>query len=173
MAGQPERLILTWGDVQERCLRIAEAWRPNADAGVIRSVYGVPRGGVVPAAIVATLLGLPIDHGPSAGALVLDDLVDSGATARRFLPERFDALYRKPWSPEGVGVSGVVVDRWVVFPWEVTTAGDEERPGSDGALRILQACDVDTTHPAAVSVAERLADTLRALAALSRTAHTG
>src|SRR5215467_13475809 len=107
----------------------ALAWRLNG-AGPFAAIVCITRGGLVPAAIVARELGIRVietvcvssyDHitqgelrllkpvaaeiralggGRGKGVLVVDDLVDTGKTARlvrKMLPEaHFSAVYAKP-----------------------------------------------------------------------------
>jgi adenine/guanine phosphoribosyltransferase-like PRPP-binding protein len=108
----------------------------------------VTRGGLVPAAIVARELGIRhIDTvciasygdddrasgrivvlkpivGDGAGLLIIDDLVDTGETARAvrdMLPKaHFATVYAKPAGRPLVDtfVTEVSQDTWIAFPWE-------------------------------------------------------
>jgi xanthine phosphoribosyltransferase len=135
----------------------ALAWR-LADAGPFRALVCVTRGGLVPAAIVARELGIRLietvcvasyDHvsqgelkvlktvaagvvalggGRGKGVLVVDDLVDTGQTAkmvREILPEaHFAAVYAKPTGRPLVDtfVTEVSQDTWIFFPWDTGLA---------------------------------------------------
>lgn len=126
------------------------------------SVYGVPRGGSVPAAMVAGKLGVPLMDEPSgSGCLIVDDLVDSGRTAERYLGRWFDALYRKSWSPSGAAGQALPVpgDAWVVFPWET----DGGQP-TDAVVRLLEHVGEDPTRPGLADTPDRV---LRALAEMT------
>lgn len=126
----------------------ALAWR-LADIGEIKGIIAVTRGGLVPAAIIARELdvrnietvciaayrddksvgevniikGLDIpDNGE--GWLVVDDLVDSGITAkyvREMVPEaHFATIYAKPKGRPRVDtfITEVSQDTWILFPWD-------------------------------------------------------
>ncbi len=131
----------------------ALAWR-LAEAGPFEAMVCITRGGLVPAAIVARELGIRLiesicvssyDHttqgevriiktvapevaalggGRGKGVLVVDDLVDTGKTARivrRLLPEaHFAAVYAKPLGRPMVDtfVTEVSQDTWIFFPWD-------------------------------------------------------
>lgn len=117
--------------------------------GPWRGIIAVSRGGLVPAAIVARVLavrlietvclasydgeekgpveivkGPPAEAGNGAGWLLIDDLVDSGATAeelRQMLPAaHFATLYAKPAGRPLVDtfVREFDQDVWVDFPWD-------------------------------------------------------
>ncbi|MBV1704731.1 MAG: xanthine phosphoribosyltransferase [Hyphomicrobiales bacterium] len=134
----------------------ALAWR-LASAGPFESIVCVTRGGLVPAAIVARELGLrvietvcvasyhdyksqgglqvlkgvapdAIKGEGGAGTLVVDDLVDTGATAkvvRAMLPKaHFATVYAKPQGRPLVDtfVTEVSQDTWIYFPWDMGLA---------------------------------------------------
>jgi len=131
----------------------ALAWRLNG-AGPFRALVAVTRGGLVPAAIVARELGLRVidtlcvasyehttqtemrvlkglsetvtrlggDNGE--GLLIVDDLVDTGRTAR-IIPEtapkaHIAAVYAKPMGKPLVDtfITEVSQDTWIFFPWD-------------------------------------------------------
>jgi xanthine phosphoribosyltransferase len=114
-----------------------------------RAIVAITRGGLVPAAIVARELDLRIidtisvksyDHQsigateilkpaalsatPDAPLLIIDDLVDTGATAkvvRDLLPGAlFATVYAKPAGKPLVEtyVTEVSQDTWIMFPWD-------------------------------------------------------
>jgi xanthine phosphoribosyltransferase len=130
----------------------ALAWRLNG-AGPFEAVVAITRGGLVPAAIVARELGIRVietvciasyDYdkqgevqvlkgvgvsvtGTNGGAkvLIVDDLVDTGATAkavREMLPRaHFATVYAKPAGRPMVDtfVTEVSQDTWIYLPWDM------------------------------------------------------
>ena len=126
----------------------ALAWR-LLELGPFEGIVAVTRGGLVPAAIVARELGIRLietacissyhgsDQGdlhvlkeaPSAGKgagwLIVDDLVDTGETAkalRIMMPEaHFATVYAKPAGRPLVDtfVTEVSQDTWIFFPWDM------------------------------------------------------
>lgn len=123
----------------------ALAWR-LLEMGHWEGIVAVTRGGLVPAAIIARELeirlietvclssydwqtqGEPVvlkslNH-QGRGWLLLDDLVDTGATAqivRDMLPQAFFAtVYAKPAGRPLVDmfVTEVSQDTWILFPWD-------------------------------------------------------
>ncbi len=149
---QPRKPFPVSGDQFHRDAR-ALAWR-LAEAGPFEAMVCVTRGGLVPAAIVARELGIRMiesicvssyDHttqgevriiktvapevaalggGRGKGVLIVDDLVDTGKTARlvrRLLPDaHFAAVYAKPLGRPMVDtfVTEVSQDTWIFFPWD-------------------------------------------------------
>jgi xanthine phosphoribosyltransferase len=130
----------------------ALAWRLSS-AGPFNAVVAITRGGLVPAAIVARELGIRViesicvasyDYdkqgeiqvlkavsphiiGPDlgAGVLVVDDLVDTGATlkvVREMLPKaHYATVYAKPQGRPLVDTSVIEVsqDTWIYLPWDM------------------------------------------------------
>ena len=131
----------------------ALAWRLTA-AGPFDAIVTITRGGLVPAAIVARELGTRVietvciasyhdyktqgglqvlkgiapevaKFGEGKGILVIDDLVDTGATARivrEMLPHaHFATVYAKPLGRPMVDtfITEVSQDTWIYFPWDM------------------------------------------------------
>jgi xanthine phosphoribosyltransferase len=134
----------------------ALAWR-LADAGPFDAIVAITRGGLVPAAIVARELGMRLidtvcvtsyNHSvqgemrllkgvvPEIAArlegskrvLIVDDLVDTGSTAklvRELLPDaHFAAVYAKPMGRPLVDtfITEISQDTWIYFPWDTGLA---------------------------------------------------
>jgi len=131
----------------------ALTWRLSGQ-GPFEAVVAVTRGGMVPAAIVARELGVLVieticissyDYGKQsevkvlkpvadnlreddggAKVLIVDDLVDTGATAkvvREMLPKaHFATVYAKPAGRPLVDtfVTEVSQDTWIYLPWDLT-----------------------------------------------------
>lgn len=111
-------------------------------------VVAITRGGLIPAAIIARELEIrlietisivtyldetrgepivtkpPAAAGDGTGFLLIDDLVDTGTTARvarRLLPKaHFACVYAKPAGMPLVDtfVTEVPQDTWILFPWD-------------------------------------------------------
>jgi len=114
-----KKRIITWKEIKEKVKDLPKG-----------KYYGVPRGGMY----IAALLD-PVDS-PDEADYIIDDLVDSGATEKRYLEKYptkpFIALYRKPENDTD----------WYVYPWEVK---DEEKDIADHLLRIGQYLNIKLT----------------------------
>jgi xanthine phosphoribosyltransferase len=145
----PEKVFPVSWDQFHRDAR-ALAWRLSA-SGPFDTIVTITRGGLVPAAIVARELGTRIIETISiasyrdktqgeitvlkgiapeiltrgTGVLVVDDLVDTGATARivrDLLPKaHFATVYAKPQGRPLVDtfITEVSQDTWIYFPWDL------------------------------------------------------
>ncbi len=114
-------LIITYGKILHYAEQYAK--RKGKQRSEIKA-YGIPRGG----AFIAALFS-PVDS-PQEAEVIVDDLIDSGATKRRWMalhPEKeFWAPFDKIQDPDYRG-------QWLVFPWETN-----EAPGEDNVVRILE-----------------------------------
>ena len=144
----------------------ALAWR-LADKGPFEAIVCITRGGLVPAAIVARELELrlvetvcvtsydykaqgdlevikpiaplvrDIGNARGKGVLLIDDLTDTGRTAklvREMLPEaHFATVYAKPAGAPlcDTFVTEVSQDTWIYFPWDLDL--QYAQPIGDGA----------------------------------------
>src|SRR5262249_780221 len=152
----PEKAFPVSWDQFHRDAR-ALAWRLNG-AGPFEAIVTVTRGGLVPAAIVARELDVRLieticiasyNHirqgevkvikgvasdliersgGRRKGILIVDDLVDTGKTARvvrDLLPDaHFATVYAKPMGRPLVDtfITEVSQDTWIFFPWDTGLA---------------------------------------------------
>ncbi|MEQ8355778.1 MAG: xanthine phosphoribosyltransferase [Kiloniellaceae bacterium] len=124
----------------------ALAWR-LVELGPFNGIAAITRGGMVPAAVIARELDLrlidtvcitsyrsdnsqgqlevlkTVQH-DSEGWLLIDDLVDTGQTARKvreLMPKaHFATVYAKPAGRPTVDsfVTEVSQDTWILFPWD-------------------------------------------------------
>ena len=146
---------VSWDQFHRDCRALT--WRLN-ETGPFHAVVAITRGGLVPAAIVARELGVRVidtvciasyDHsrqsqlkvlkgisdataklggGTGKGLLIVDDLVDTGATARvvrAMIPDaHFATVYAKPLGKPLVHtfITEVSQDTWIYFPWDLGLA---------------------------------------------------
>ncbi|MDR1494708.1 MAG: xanthine phosphoribosyltransferase [Rickettsiales bacterium] len=146
----PEFEIISWERLHEDCKRLAS--KLEAGSSRFQRMITIARGGLIPAGIIASILDLRVVDticmqsyddrysqrdlvvkklssfdGDGSDMLVLDDIVDTGATARKvkeFYPKAFvAALYVKT---PGRALADVFVDeinKWIVLPWEPRPEG--------------------------------------------------
>lgn len=157
-------LAVTWDRLHDDTRRLAA--RLIQDRRRFDGIIAISRGGMVPAAILARELELRLVDtisiasyqdrqqgevevlkgvaGDGKGMLIVDDLSDTGATARmvrKLLPEAaaFVTVYVKPEGRDCVDIfiSEVPQDCWILFPWDTSAqhvapmalaAADRSRP---------------------------------------------
>lgn len=136
---------VTWDQLHRDARLLAEELIP---LGPFRGIVAVTRGGLIPAAIIGReidcrliesisvvtyeeekigrpqVIKPPTAAGDGEGFLIIDDLVDSGVTAREvraLLPKAYFAcLYAKPSGRPLTDkfVVEVPQDTWILFPWD-------------------------------------------------------
>jgi len=116
------RECIYWDDVAQYITMLQE----NIEAHPfckLDSVFGVPRGGLIPAVALSNRLKLPLINHIGAHTLICEDIIDSGQTIAQIPRPRWVASllvreglrldywptwYARTCSP----------DVWFVFPWE-------------------------------------------------------
>ncbi|GBQ61498.1 xanthine-guanine phosphoribosyltransferase [Ameyamaea chiangmaiensis NBRC 103196] len=136
---------VSWDQLHRDARALAESLMAR---GPFKGIVAITRGGLIPAAIIAreldcrliesvsvmtydeedrgepTLLKAPSAAGDGEGFLIIDDLVDSGVTAkyvRKILPKAyFASLYAKPSGKPFTDsfVLEVSQETWILFPWD-------------------------------------------------------
>ena len=89
---------------------------PNID-----SIHGIPRGGLIPAVLLAHKLDLPWSNVMLPNTLVVDDICDSGKTIRDSVGIHTATLYTKLSAVAQPTISAMTLineSQWIVFPWE-------------------------------------------------------
>jgi xanthine phosphoribosyltransferase len=145
----PRYYVVSWDQLHRDSKALA--WR-LVERGPFRGVVAITRGGLIPAAVVARELECrvietvsvvtydeekrgeprvvkpPAAAGDGEGWLLIDDLVDTGTTARLvrgLLPRaHFATVYAKPAGRPMVDtfVTEVSQDTWIYFPWDMGLA---------------------------------------------------
>lgn len=115
-----------------------------------KKIYGVPRGGVSAALVIAGHSDLTVVDDPDVADVIVDDLIDSGRTlqkwAEMFPEKQFVALIDKR---EPGGYHG----QWLMFPWE----GDSASGIEDNIVRLLQFVGEDSEREGLQETPKRVA----------------
>jgi len=146
-SGYQKMFPVSWSELHRDARALA--WR-LADLGPFKGLVAITRGGMVPAAIIARelnirlidtvcvstydrmergarvefLKGTAAEQDKGKGWLIVDDLVDTGVTARAvraLLPQsHFATVYAKPAGRPVVDtyITEVSQDTWILFPWD-------------------------------------------------------
>jgi xanthine phosphoribosyltransferase len=144
-----KRFLVSWDQFHRDCKALA--WRLVEKKVEWKGIIGITRGGLIPAGLLARELDIKLVEtvcissyddkqqraakilkdinkqlvGDGDGWLVIDDLVDTGGTAkiiRQQLPKAHLAtVYAKPAGEPLVDtyVTWVSQDTWIYFPWDI------------------------------------------------------
>lgn len=143
---EPDKIYLTWDDVEKYCMRdLPEKlgdWKPDV-------IVGILRGGLIPAVMMSHQINVPMKSlhwqtrdgewqevntdilaycAAGKNVLFVDDINDSGKTMTEISKMygtdkgnvRFASMVDRASTTFGVDYLGLKVlsDNWVVFPWE-------------------------------------------------------
>lgn len=126
------------------------------------AVYGVPQGGVPVAMQISKVLGLSLIANIPENALlpsrqkdvlVVDDVVDSGATRLRYQNFDFAALHVKPETPKNAypTLYQKVKDGWIDYWWENKNTNIQ-----DNIIRLLQYMGEDANREGLLETPDRV-----------------
>ena len=125
-----DKIFLSWNDIEALVDNLAE--QINKMDKKPFYIYGVPRGGAIPAVWLSHKTGIDYYQLNSAQIsktadlshiLIVDDICDSGETIKK-LKENFPkcqtaTLYYKETAIDKPNIYGEIVgEEWLVFPWE-------------------------------------------------------
>ena len=139
-----EKQNLSWKDIDDKAMLVGRQildYFDGYEGGQTLYIYPVPRGGIY--AALATLPYLELSYPKfrvtsdiMEADLVIDDIVDSGATKIRVLEKRKNL----PFFPL---IEKKLKDEWVVFPWEEMSL---ETGPQENIIRILEYIGEDPTR---------------------------
>lgn len=112
---------VSWSEIEKCCKNLLEKIRKSGKQYV--SIYGIPRGGLIPAVYLSHHLNIPLSPNPKWGSLVIDDINDSGQTLydistkigvdTAVLFERTDSKMAADYISDKIDSND-----WLIFPWE-------------------------------------------------------
>ena len=93
----------------------------------IKNIYGIPRGGLIPAVYLSHALDLDLitdKNRISNKTLVVDDISDTGETLEKLLKDRKYFAVATLWICEDTKFTPTFTcrsktsDEWIIYPWE-------------------------------------------------------
>ena len=120
------KLYLTWKDIENQITDLAEQISKSREN--ITAVYGLPRGGLIPAVLLSHKLGVKyVNEWPLIkdlyhpdNVLIVDDICDSGKTLKEYNNHLTATLhYKLSAVTKPTFYSNIAEeDVWIVYPWE-------------------------------------------------------
>jgi hypoxanthine phosphoribosyltransferase len=117
---------LTWEHIENQIADLAKQISESQEN--IIAVYGLPRGGLIPAVLLSHKLGIKyINEWPLIkdlyhpdNVLIVDDICDSGKTLKEYNNHPTTTLHYKPSAITKPTFYNDIVDEniWIVYPWE-------------------------------------------------------
>jgi hypoxanthine phosphoribosyltransferase len=113
------KIYLSWDDISQLVEILCEkiiTELPNID-----SVFGLKRGGLIPAVMVSHKLGLPWSDVMLPNTLVIDDIADTGITLKNTIGCYTATLHYKPHTScykPNIYAQIHEGNEWVIYPWE-------------------------------------------------------
>lgn len=119
-----EKCYMTWSNIESFCEVLVD--RVKMEKRKFSGVYGLPRGGLIPAVIISHKLNIPLLLAPTNECLIVDDIADSGRSLIHFTEN--DTQFNKYYIATIFYHERSIVkpdfymydkeDKWIVFPWE-------------------------------------------------------
>jgi uncharacterized protein len=119
-----EKFYITWEEVEELVDLLA---KQIAQSGYqIEYIFGLQRGGLIPAVLLSHKLGIPMTQELTRqNTLIVDDICDSGKTFHelflKYPHSKFACLHFKPhtscFKPE-FSANNFFLNNWIIYPWE-------------------------------------------------------
>lgn len=138
---------ITFGQLDKLAQDCANRIRSN-DESLLKlpiKAYAVPRGGIPAALAIGKFTRLELVNTPDEAEIIIDDLIDTGSTMKRFPGKPFFALIDKRSWAHG--------NEWVVWPWENTAEIGVE----DHIVRLLQYIGEDPSRGGLLETPHRVA----------------
>ena len=126
-----EKCYVSWNEIDELVNSLTQQ---IAQSGIqIENIFGLQRGGLIPAVMISHKLGIPMTKGTiSPNTLIIDDICDSGVTFANFFETHqkeyafpfnlnFACLHYKPQTSKFKPTFYSSIwnsNDWIVYPWE-------------------------------------------------------
>lgn len=123
-----KKIIYNWSDFIGDTVNLANKLK-NYKGLTFKDVYGISRGGLIPAVIISYLLDIPFvryENKINSKTLIIDDISDSGKTLKKLLKKHKTGMTATLWiMKETKYIPDIHIkiknkDEWIIFPWEMS-----------------------------------------------------
>ena len=117
-----EKRFLTWEYIDNAMSDLASKIKESDIT--ISSIYGLPRGGLIPAVILSHKLSIPLFKPGRdvlvGSVLIVDDICDTGETLEKYTMFPVATIHTKPTSivQPTFHYEEIYGDIWISYPWE-------------------------------------------------------
>lgn len=136
----------------------------SIDSKKYTSIYAIPRGGIYVGIALSTRLSLPLVDlvNIHKSTLIVDDLVDSGATRKRYMYNDFACIHIKKHTPKELIPNYYVKikDGWIEYFWERYS---NERPAEDAVIRLIEMIGEDPNREGLLETPKRVIKSYKTL----------
>jgi uncharacterized protein len=85
-----------------------------------KNIYGIPRGGLVPAVMLSHKTGIPLTDKITKDTLLVDEICDSGKTRQKYKNDMLVLFQRYNAKHQATYIGELVMhDKWLKFFWEL------------------------------------------------------
>ena len=117
---------ISWNELNDHVEKLAEDIKSKNEGKIITGVFGLPRGGLVPAVMLSHKLNVPLLLAPCENCVVVDDIADTGISLEHYKEKYYKiaVIWYKPRSKVKPDFYAVKDSRtklggaWIIFPWE-------------------------------------------------------
>ena len=127
-----DKFYVTWQDVKKYIEDLSDYLEKTGKKDRCPGIFTFPRGGFILATILSYHLDLPLLTNPAEGCIIIDDIVDTGITMKKYSDEKKDKNYfitsmfvkddqlnyNTKYQCEVDYYSFIKADEWIVYPWE-------------------------------------------------------
>jgi len=114
-----KEIFYGWYKLNRAILALAKQIRKSKIK--FENVYGIPKGGLIPAVMLSYQLNLPLTSIPNFQTLIVDNISDTGKTLKKFKNYKICCLFSTPWTkvkPTWSYFEKIDKQTWITFPWE-------------------------------------------------------